>query len=55
MYEASLPWVGRSGALFGKVDRYDREGFYGACDPKRGRLLPDGPFGRRLPPLCRTW
>jgi len=47
---AGLPWVGRSGALFGKVERYDEEGFYGACDPKFGRLLPEGPFGRRLPP-----
>jgi hypothetical protein len=36
---AGLPWVGRVGALFGKVDRFDDEGFYGPCDPGRGRRL----------------
>ena len=34
---ASLPWVGRTGALFGKVDRHDADGFYGPCDPGVGR------------------
>jgi hypothetical protein len=37
---AQLPWVGRTGALFGKVDRYDAGGFYGPCDPGVGRPLP---------------
>jgi Helicase conserved C-terminal domain len=36
---AMLPWVGRSGALLGKVDRYDRNGFYGPCDPGVGHPL----------------
>jgi hypothetical protein len=36
---ASLPWVGRTGALFGKVDRHDADGFYGPCDPGAGRPL----------------
>jgi len=42
---ASLPWVGHTGALFGKVERHDARGFYGPCDPGRGRPL-DG----QLPP-----
>jgi hypothetical protein len=42
---AGLPWVGRVGALFGKVDHFDDEGFYGPCDPGVGRRL-EGP----LPP-----
>jgi hypothetical protein len=36
---ASLPWIGPTGALFGKVDRYDAEGFYGPADPGIGRPL----------------
>ncbi|MGZ5441155.1 MAG: DISARM system helicase DrmA [Thermoanaerobaculia bacterium] len=36
---AMLPWVGRSGALLGKVDRHDAGGFYGPCDPGRGHPL----------------
>jgi hypothetical protein len=36
---ASLPWVGRVGALLGRVDRYDEDGFYGPCDPAAGRRL----------------
>ncbi len=36
---ASLPWVGRSGALLGGADRADRKGFYGAAEPGRGRRL----------------
>jgi hypothetical protein len=36
---ASLPWVGQCGALFGKVDRWDKNGFYGPCDPNRGNKL----------------
>jgi hypothetical protein len=30
---ANLPWVGATGKLFGKVDRADKDGFYGPCDP----------------------
>lgn len=36
---AALPWTGRSGALFGLVDRHDKNGFYGACDPGVGQAL----------------
>ena len=36
---ASLPWVGRSGALLGGASRYDESGFYGAAEPGRGRRL----------------
>ena len=42
---ASLPWVGASGALLGGADRYDRAGFHGAAEPRRGSLL-----ARPLPP-----
>lgn len=38
---AMLPWIGRSGALLGKVDRHDRNGFYGPCDSGRGRPLEE--------------
>lgn len=44
---AALPWLGRVGAFFGKVDRFDRDGFYGPCDPGVGNALPGG---RLLPP-----
>ena len=43
---ASMPWVGEVGGLFGRVDRCDRDGFYGPSQPGRGRPLPEG----RLPP-----
>ena len=36
---ATLPWTGNSGALFGLVDRYDQNGFYGPCDPGLGQSL----------------
>lgn len=39
---AALPWVGETGTLFGKVSRFDKDGFYGPCDPGRGMLLPCG-------------
>ncbi len=42
---AALPWTGEIGALFGLVDRYDAEGFYGPCQPRGGQPLPNG----RLP------
>jgi hypothetical protein len=44
---AALPWMGRTGALFGNVNRFDGHGFYGPCDTGRGSALPDG---RLLPP-----
>ena len=44
---AAFPWLGRVGGLFGKVDRFDRHGFYGPCDPGMGSGLP---AGRLLPP-----
>jgi hypothetical protein len=37
---AALPWMGRVGTLFGKVDRHDHEGFYGPCDTGKGTSLP---------------
>ena len=43
---AAMPWTGDVGGLFGRVDRQDRDGFYGPCDPGRGSMLPAG----RLPP-----
>lgn len=43
---ASLPWVGQSAGLFGRVDRYDTEGFYGPSSPGVGRAL----LGPLLPP-----
>ncbi len=36
---AGLPWFGHVGGLFGKVQRYDRDGFYGPCDPSMGTAL----------------
>lgn len=39
---ASLPWTGRTGTLFGRVDRSDSHGFYGPCDPGQGVALPGG-------------
>jgi hypothetical protein len=42
---AALPWTGETGALFGLVDRYDSEGFYGPCQPNGGQPVPNG----RLP------
>lgn len=44
---ASLPFEGRAGALFGLVDRYDQNGFYGPADPGEGSPLAGG---RLLPP-----
>jgi hypothetical protein len=39
---AAMPWTGEVGALFGRVERYDRHGFYGPCDPDKGSPLPAG-------------
>lgn len=36
---AGLPWFGRTGALFGKLDRHDDQGFFGPCEPGRGRPM----------------
>jgi hypothetical protein len=43
---AALPWTGPVGAFFGRVERYDKRGFYGPCDSLQGTKLPEG----RLPP-----
>ncbi len=44
---AALPWTGRVGTFFGRVERYDKTGFYGPCDAMLGSKLPNG---RLLPP-----
>jgi hypothetical protein len=44
---AAMPWTGHVGTFFGRVDRYDSNGFYGPCDTGIGQLLPDG---KLLPP-----
>lgn len=43
---AAMPWTGEVGAFFGRVDRFDQNGFYGPCSPGQGQALPAG----RLPP-----
>jgi hypothetical protein len=42
---AAMPWIGDVAGFFGRVDRGDRDGFYGPSNPNRGQNL-DGP----LPP-----
>lgn len=43
---AAMPWTGEVGGFFGRVDRYDKGGFYGPCDdpgvgaPLTGPLHP---------------
>ena len=37
---AALPWTGNVGAFFGRVERYDKHGFYGPCDPMLGNKMP---------------
>jgi hypothetical protein len=44
---AALPWTGHVGAFFGRVERSDKAGFYGPCDPMTGNKLP---VPRLLPP-----
>ncbi len=44
---AALPWTGHVGAFFGRVEREDKDGFYGPCDPAKGNNLP---VPRLLPP-----
>ena len=36
---ASLPWVGKAGALLGGAERHDAAGFYGAAEPGKGTRL----------------
>jgi hypothetical protein len=36
---AALPWTGQTGTLFGLVDRYDKDGFYGPSTPNVGASL----------------
>ena len=44
---AAMPWTGEVGGFFGRVNRFDADGFYGPCDPSSGQPLPTD----RLPPL----
>jgi hypothetical protein len=44
---AGMPWTGPVGALFGRVERYDKDGFYGPCESGKGAPLPNGSL---LPP-----
>ena len=36
---AAMPWTGEVGKLFGKVQRYDQNGFYGPCEPGEGNPI----------------
>ncbi|EDX83177.1 Helicase conserved C-terminal domain protein [Synechococcus sp. PCC 7335] len=36
---ANLPWVGETAGLFGKVERYDTQGFYSPAQPNLGASL----------------
>ena len=36
---AAMPWTGEVGTFFGRVQRYDKDGFYGPCDPSVGNPL----------------
>jgi hypothetical protein len=40
---AAMPWTGPVGGFFGRVERYDKGGFYGPCEPNVGAPLP-GPL-----------
>ena len=42
---ANLPWVGETAGLFGRVERYDGDGFYGPTRPGVGKAI-----GQPLPP-----
>lgn len=42
---ANLPWVGLTAGLFGRVERHDKDGFYGPSEPNVGQVLKG-----RLPP-----
>lgn len=43
---AAMPWTGEVGGFFGRVQKYDSDGFYGPATPGVGRPLPVD----RLPP-----
>jgi len=44
---AAMPWTGEVGAFFGRVQRHDKNGFYGPCNPSTGQPLASGGL---LPP-----
>lgn len=44
---AAMPWTGNVGQFFGRVNRYDRNGFYGPCEMGTGQAIPGGSL---LPP-----
>ena len=44
---------GSVGAFFGKVERFDQDGFYGPCDPGIGNALPGG-RGNSVPAASKT-
>jgi hypothetical protein len=44
---AAMPWTGEVGQFFGRVERYNKDGFYGPCQATTGIPLPSG---RLLPP-----
>lgn len=44
---AAMPWNGTVAGFFGRVQRFDRQAFYGASEPDRGAVLLGG---RLLPP-----
>src|SRR5262249_60451463 len=37
---AAMPWTGPVGGFFGRVQRHDKCGFYGPCEPNAGLPLP---------------
>jgi hypothetical protein len=37
---AAMPWTGPVGGFFGRVDRHDKHGFYGPCEPNVGLPFP---------------
>lgn len=36
---AAMPWTGEVGQFFGRVQRHNRDGFYGPCQPTQGTPL----------------
>jgi hypothetical protein len=38
---AAMPWTGEVGGFFGRVDRFDKQGFYGPCDSSHLPSLPE--------------
>lgn len=39
---AALPWTGETGTLFGHVQRFDKDGYYGPMQPNQGEPLLGG-------------